>query len=121
MTYNILYYNNKYIQNIMARISYNDKSSIIDNVIQLKKDFTRLSFKHIQIYHDNGWYIYKLSPTNFEVFKEKIVKTIEYIDGKISVGTLLKVKYPDDEDFGDWAWSVNSYERAMEYINHYKA
>lgn len=104
----------------MARVSYNDKSNIIDNVIQLKKKFNRAYMHHIQLYHDNGWYIYKLGPTNFEVFKEKIVNTVEYIDGKISISNLLKVKYPDDEDFGVWAWSVNSYDRAIEYIKHYE-
>ena len=44
----------------MGRISYNDKTDVIDNIIQLKKEFTRYSggqpFEHKQVYHNNGWY-----------------------------------------------------------------
>ena len=101
----------------MARISYNDKTNVVDNVIQLKKEFNRNPFHHVQVYNNNGWYIYKLDERIYEVFKEKIVKTLDYSDGKIKVSSLLKVKYPDDEDFGFWAWSVTSYERALEITN----
>jgi len=105
--------------NIMARISYNDKTNIINNVIQLKTEFNRApSFHHVQVYHDNGWYIYKVDDHNYEVFKENIIQTVEYVDGKIKAADLYKVKYPDDEDFGVWAWSVNSYDRALDIIKY---
>lgn len=105
--------------NIMARISYNDKTNIINNVIQLKTEFNRApAFHHVQVYHDNGWYIYKIDEYNYEVFKENIIQTVEYVDGKIKAANLYKVKYPDDEDFGFWAWAVNSYDRALEIIKY---
>lgn len=101
-----------------GRISYNDKNNIIDNVIQLKTEFNRGSFFHKQVYHANGWYVYKVDEHNYEVFKEKITKAADYVDGKFVTGDLLKVQYPGDEDFGFWAWSVNSMERALQIIEY---
>ena len=106
----------------MGRISYNDKTDVIDNIIQLKKEFTRYSggqpFEHKQVYHNNGWYIYKITAYNYEVFKENVVQCVDYIDNKITPSNRYKVKYPDDEDFGFWAWSVNSFDRALQYVNN---
>ena len=108
----------------MAKITYNDKDNIVNNVIQLKKEFRRTSgtstFIHKQVYHKDNWYIYKAGPNNYEVFKEKISNTVQYIDGKISVTKQQKVKYPSDEDFGNWAWSCSSYYQALNIIEHRK-
>ena len=105
----------------MARISYNDNNNVINNVIQLKKEFKRNSggskFLHVQVYHKDGWYIYKVNESFYEVFKENIVKKADYVDGKICTSNMLKVKYPEDEDFGFWAWCVNDYDRAIKIVN----
>lgn len=104
----------------MAKISYNDQSNIINNVIQLKKEFNRFSgtqgFHHVQVYHKDGWYIYRVSKYNYEVFKERIVKAKDYIDKKLVPSDKMKVKYPSNEDFGRWAWNVTTYDRALEII-----
>lgn len=108
----------------MGKVSKNDVNNIIDGVIQLKKEFTRTSgtstFIHKQIYYANGWYIYQLSPYNFEVFKEKVINGVTNEGGIIKTDkTIKKVKYPNDEDFGNWAWSVSSLECALKYIEFY--
>lgn len=104
----------------MARISYNDNSNVIDGIIQLKTQFNRKSgekiFNHVQVYHKDDWYIYRISQHNYEVFKERTTNKVQFIDGKMQQSKLVKVKYPNDEDFGKWAWSVNSYDTAINII-----
>ena len=105
----------------MARISYNDNINIVNGIIQLKKEFNRRSggqaFHHVQVYHHNGWFIYQLSKYIYEVFKEITTNKLNYTENKISKTNIKKVKYPNDEDFGKWAWSVTSYESALKIIN----
>lgn len=106
----------------MAKITYNDNTNIVNGIIQLKKEFRRTSgtsiFIHKQVYHNNNWYIYKVGPNNYEVFKERLTNTIKCINGKINKTEQKKVKYPSDEDFGKWAWCVSDYNTALKIIEH---
>lgn len=103
----------------MPKVSKSDFSNIIDNIVQLKTEFVRSSggqpFYHKQIYHQNGWYIYIVNNNFYEVFREKIIDANTYEDGKYKKLDLKKVKYPSDEDFGFWAWCVDSYDTALSY------
>lgn len=106
-----------------GRTSKNDMNNIINNVVQLKKEFKRTSgektFNHRLVYHKDGWYIYIVDESFYEVFKEKIINKVDYdANNKMTVNKeLLKVKYPNDEDFGRWAWTYNSYDECIKKIN----
>lgn len=114
--------------NKRGRKSKNDYNNIIDNVVQLKKEFKRTSgqtqFFHKQVYNKDGWYIYAVYTENsishpfYEVFKEKIVNSIGYKDNKMYIKKDVNiVLYPSDESFGKWAWTYNSIKECMKKIS----
>lgn len=103
------------------RVSKTSKENVVNGVEQLKKEFSRTvdqaKLNYRQVYHENGWYIYMIDFHNYEVFKEKITNSVKLENGKlVSDLSVKKVKYPNDEDFGRWAWSCMSFEHAMKYV-----
>ena len=106
----------------MARKKFtqNDPDNVVNNIMQLRDEFIRFSggdkFDHKKVYHKNGWYIYKVRDSYYEVFKEKIRKMTTYVDGKVQHTGMNKVAYPNDEDFGKCAWCVMTYEHALKII-----
>ena len=80
-------------------------------------------FTYKRVFENEGWYIYQMIvPTGehrkpyFEVFKKKIVHPL--ISGTLNTDkTKWMELYPSDAVFGNWAWGVNSIERAMEIIS----
>ena len=98
------------------------KRSDFLSVKELQKDFMgKREMKGIhfkQVYNDQDWYIYELTQngyTWFEVFKEKICCSFTVIDGKfITSHSVGMVKYPSMNDFGNWAWTASTFDRAKE-------
>ena len=93
------------------------KRSDFNTIIELPIEFdgrgSTKGFKFKQVYHNNGWYIYEVKGEYYEVFKEKIVKAMEYDNGWNTIEGVGKVTYPCDEDFGNSAWTYRNYEKAL--------
>ena len=96
------------------------KRSDFNTIIELPIEFdgrgSTKGFKFKQVYHNNGWYIYEVKGEYYEVFKEKIVKAMEYDNGWNTIEGVGKITYPCDEDFGNSAWTYRNYEKALKRI-----
>lgn len=69
-----------------------------------------------RVFENDGWYIYHAHETHsYEVFKKKVVQRLDYRDGKFIKLDAYKESYPNDEDFGTWAWCCSTLDRAMKY------
>ena len=91
-------------------------------VEELRKDFVSykkeiFGFKFHQVYHKDGWYIYKVNDNWFEVFKENICKKLIVVNGNMtSSDDNGKVRYPSGNDFGICAWNVVTIDDALAII-----
>lgn len=93
------------------------------DVIDLPIEFTRKKMLYQQIAKTDDYYIYKVSDgvlEYFEVFKRKLSKIYIKDDKSSHLLTPLpnnyKVKYPNDEDFGKWAWCCRTMNRVNKII-----
>ena len=64
------------------------------------------------IAYDDLWY---------EIFRKKTVRICIDYKNKIYSEDTIKEIYPKAKHFGIWAWTTNSKEKAMEYLNNIKA
>lgn len=88
---------------------------------ELDKEFTKKGDLFTQIEKGDNYYIYKRcigTKTYYEVFERKIVKLNDFwrkydTKGKY-VGFNYFEQYPNDEQFGKWAYFCHSLERAQE-------
>ena len=83
-----------------------------NEIIELKDEFQQTrdgeKFHHRKVYSDDRIYIYQVNGKWFEVFKRKVKPKNKMIDGKfISVEGVGRVAYPNNEDFGSWAWNCH--------------
>lgn len=97
-------------------------------VKELDKEFTKKGDLFTQIEKGDSYYIYKRDMQEcvcYEVFERKIVNLNDFwrkydTNGKYD-GFDSFEKYPNDEQFGKWAYCCNSLERAkikaLEFIN----
>ena len=88
---------------------------------QLEKQFTGIGevskFQFKQLESSKLAYIYEVSTQgtkHYEVFLNKTTEVCIDFDKKIYSKTDLKVRYPKSRDFGTWAWTYKSLEKAME-------
>lgn len=68
-------------------------------------------------------YIYKIEHANvlyYEVFKRKLTPICIDFERRIYSENDFKVKYPKAKDFGKWAWTFNSLEKALDKFNTLK-
>lgn len=75
-------------------------------MIELKKEFKKKGINYLQIVKTDNLFVYKLTLGNnawFEVFKRIIAKSDIYHDDEYE-------KFPNDEAFGQWAWSCSNVE-----------
>jgi hypothetical protein len=64
-------------------------------------------FDFKQVYFDGEWYIYSVEQGGqkwYEAFKRKVYKRFNI------------VSYPGAKSFGNWAWTTQSFERAMKFV-----
>ena len=74
-----------------------------------------------QIKNNEFAYIYELrniytDNIHYEVFKRKITNTYDYKTKTLT--HKFKVSYPNDKDFGKWAWSIVNKDKAFNKFNH---
>lgn len=84
------------------------------------------TFHHRQVYESEIGYIYEVSHSEdysypwYEVFKRKIDNSVKVEDGKLMRDESKKVvRYPSNEEFGRWAYCVDSMEKAMKCIKEW--
>ena len=64
-----------------------------------------------------NFYIYEVkseSTLHYEIFRRKSTPICIDFDNRIYSETEAKEKYPTSKNFGDWAWTSATYERAVE-------
>lgn len=94
---------------------------------ELDKKFTKHGDLFTQIEKGDNYYIYKRELEHsvyYEVFKRKVSKVNDYIKKYDTKGKYEGfddfVQYPNDEQFGQWAYCCGSLEqaqkRALEFI-----
>ena len=65
------------------------------------------------VFRTNNKFIYKRSDGYYEVFKRRTRK-----EGKVfGVDMPEREVYPGNNDFGDWAWCIRDYDRAIAKYN----
>ena len=88
----------------------------------IEKDWHRDGeiFHHKQVYNDGYYYIYEVTYGKYskwhEVFKRKLAKDVTKVDGRPMRLDSLHVKYPSNEDFGNWAFGYNTFDECIECI-----
>jgi len=89
------------------------KSKITDNTIALPIKLRKNGFDYELVLRGKKALIYSQrvseNVTYYEVFRMKISRT-KTIQGKIIPP---HERFPRDEDFGKWAWTYRSYDKAL--------
>lgn len=90
----------------------------LDTVNPLQKVIKRKGYTYTQK-HTSTAYVYEQCDDSgrvvgYEVFRHKVQKRRESQIGGRDVVFPARVRFPADEDFGNWAWSFMSYEKALQ-------
>lgn len=93
------------------------------NVQELPKQFTGggevSGFLFTQLEISDFGHIYEVN-NHFEVFERKTTAVCVDFKKKIFSDTEFKVRYPKAKDFGIWAFSVGTMERARELLKSFE-
>lgn len=89
----------------------------------LQDTFNSHGFVMKKVHETDSAYMYSkcwpgsTTPIGYEVFQRRIAKeSTGCIDGR-TFKTPAKEKFPGNEDFGDWAYSHISYDKAFDHVN----
>lgn len=96
-------------------------------IIQLEKEFIGTGevkgFKFCQIKKREHGFIYEINQGvekyHFEVFKQKLYPLCINFEKNIYSEVDFKVVYPKSNNFGVWAWTTNSLEKAEEILKSF--
>lgn len=94
------------------------------NIQPLEKEFEGTGdvkgFKFRQIEEREEGFIYRIDDDHYEVFKREITAKCIDFQKKIFSETDFKVKYPKTNDFGKWAHTTKSLEKAYEILSGFR-
>lgn len=91
----------------------------VNKMQKLKEKFEKYGDTFVKVYESEMAYIYKRLSGKveyFEVFEKKYRNVSNYVDGKFVKTGELREYYPNDEDFGKFAWCCRTLERAKSYL-----
>ena len=87
---------------------------------KLKEKFTKHGETFTKVYESEKAYIYCRMVGKveyFEVFEKKYRNVSNYVDGKFVKTGELREYYPNDEDFGKFAWCCRTLGRAKSHLS----
>ncbi len=83
----------------------------------LDKKFIKKGIKYAQIASSGSGYVYFCTSTGskgyYEVFKHVLTPICINFEKREYSKTDFKVRYPGNEEFGSWAWTLLSREKAI--------
>jgi hypothetical protein len=95
-------------------------------IIELEKDFEGKGevkgMKFHQLKETDGGFIYEIDQEgnkHYEVFRKKLAYVCIDFEKKIWSDTDFKTKYPKSDDFGQWAWTAISLQKAEEILEEF--
>jgi hypothetical protein len=95
------------------------------NIKELEKEFIGTGsvkgFKYILFESSEYGFLYEVYVegvlSHYEVFEKKLTPVCLNFEEKIFSKTDFKVRFPRDNDFGDWAWCFTTLDKAFDKFN----
>jgi hypothetical protein len=94
-------------------------------VKELEKEFegtgSLKEYKFVILESAEGGFLYEVYSegelSHYEVFEKKLTPVCLNFEDKVFSTTDFKVRFPKDNDFGDWAWCFTSLDKALNKFN----